>query len=151
MFSAMKTKSFFVLVRRAFEILLGLVLFVASLVPMALMAAGLVATEPGELPLWLRVVIILVSAILIWFCVATGSRLLTGRERPGGGLLHPWLLYVGAVLTTWRAVSQGLFFGPEYAPRHHEAADELYALARSRWRKSRSSSNPGPPNGGQGG
>jgi len=148
-----------VIVRRAFEIALGLILFLASVVPIGGLLGFVLtlfeATKPDDLPLWARFAIMLLCVGLAWFCVVTGSRLLTGRERPGGGLLHPWLVVIGGYifgfLFTWRAFGMGAFFGPEYAQASSKAADQILAQAREarlRLRKSRPPNKPLQPTSG---
>jgi len=121
------------LLYRTFEVLLGLVLLVATLVPILLGAIAVYElAAPGKLPRWAAVLVTLVAFALAWFCVVTGWRLLTRHERPEGGLLHPWFLYVVAFYGTWHATGRSLMFGPEYAQRYYDAAGELLSMARSR-------------------
>jgi hypothetical protein len=118
--------------RRAFEIFLGVVLLISAIVPALLVPWTAFQLVRPELPIWALGATLVLLVGLTWFCVVTGWRLLMRRERPGGGLLHPWFLYVGAFYTTWYGTGRGLVFGPEYAQMYHSAAAEYLKMARAR-------------------
>src|SRR5712691_7583641 len=100
------------LAQRGVEMLLGAVLsvigvFMCLLVPFAVISF---VTEPSssDSPLLFRsVVLIILGAIAAW-CVQTGWRLMTGRERPGGGLLSPLALIVIGVACVAGSIAEVL-------------------------------------------
>jgi hypothetical protein len=90
---------------RLFEGLLGVVLAVASLVPL-LMALGapFVFSNANE---WRWAVFGSVGgAVVFAWCARTAWRLMTGRARSDGGLLSPWLIAAGGV-----GAAAGVVFG----------------------------------------
>jgi hypothetical protein len=132
-------------VRRGFEVILGIVLLVALLVPLTAMVAVssdlLNSTDGRRWAMWL---VLVALGALAYFCITTGWRLLSGRPRSDGGLLHPWFMYALGVYATWYGSGRGLAFGPEFAQPYHAAAAEYFEIARERRRSRR----PNKPSGG---
>jgi hypothetical protein len=119
---------------RGFEIVLGVVLGVASIVPAGLAVGAIVTLPMGgtDVPAWALAVGGVTMSLFTWFCVTTTWRLITGRERRGGGLLHPWFLYAAAFVQTCVGAGRGITYGPQSALQYHSAAAELIATARAR-------------------
>jgi hypothetical protein len=124
--------------RRALEVGLGLVLLVALLVPVAAIVAIasdlLDATDDRHWAMWL---VPLPMGALAYFCLITGWRLLSGRPRSDGGLLHPWFFYAAGVYATWHGAARGLALGPEFAQPHYNTAAAYFEMARERRRNRR--------------
>jgi hypothetical protein len=131
---------------RGFEIALGVVLGVLSIIPAGSVVWAIVTLLTGiDGPPWAVALAGVVSSLLTWFCVVTAWRLVTGRERPGGGLLHPWFLYAAAFLQMGIGAGRGqVYGGPEYAQPYNQGAAELIAMARSRQQRRRTKTSRSP-------
>jgi hypothetical protein len=124
------------LARRTVEVALGLMLWVWVPLGLTLIAVGSFVLVDGERNVVGTLVMIGVSVVLTPFCAITGWRLLTGRERRGGGLLNPAMVdYATAAVSLLYASRANLLFGPELARRESEAAAEALGRARGHWRK----------------
>jgi hypothetical protein len=104
----------------SFEILLGLVLAVACLVPFGFAAAGLWKLIAGGLT-WERLFVTVFGG-LVFICFGpTSWRLMTGRPRSDGGLLSPAVIALagigiaavgvfGVIAYGWPAFPRGALF-----------------------------------------
>jgi hypothetical protein len=104
----------------ALEVLLGLVVAIAALVPLALIVGGTMDVFDKGLSLREALLVFAGAPVLAW-CVHTSWRLLTGRPRKDGGLLSPAVILlagiglaaVGAYALTldgWRALGRAALF-----------------------------------------
>jgi hypothetical protein len=119
--------------RRLVEVFLGLTLFAAFGIPAVLVFGGVLElVGPTDFPRWVAVLLLIVGLGLGWFCIVIGWRLVTGHERRGGGLLHPWFLYAAAFGEIYYATGRSLVFGPGSATQHHTRANQLLEMARAR-------------------
>ena len=99
---------------RGIEILIGLIVLLSGLVPLA--AGASVVSEwvygVGVWPLWINVCVVAIAPLMATWCVVTAWRLLLHRVRPDGGLLSPAVLIIvglglgggAAALAAWRGV-----------------------------------------------
>lgn len=130
-------------VQRPVEIGLGLLLGVATLVPLGavIAAIGKLVVDPqfsDSSPLWLVALVTLVSSALTWWGAMTTWQLFTGHERPGGGLLSPLVLSIAGVVSIGLAVTMLVWFGLPGVMRAVQFALGglgLLGLARVRLRK----------------
>ena len=128
--------------KRTIEVLLGLLLLIGGLVPIAgLLGLVVGVTTSDGIPWWGVWVIVVFAAGLASIAFTLGWRLVTGHERAGGGLVHPWLLYAAAVLFTWRGMSRRMLLGDPWGRTDLVSAAEALRLARSRRGEKRSTKN----------
>ena len=121
------------LAKRIVEILLGLILLIGGVVPVAVLG-GLVlsiGTSDG-LPWWGIVAVVTFAAGLATVAFTLGWRLVSDRQRAGGGLVHPWLLYFAGAFLTWLGMSRQMMFGAPWGQATLEAGAEAIRLAKSR-------------------
>jgi hypothetical protein len=122
---------------RAFEVLLGLVLCLAAMVPIAfgVGAAFEFSAAHSEWPTWAVVLGVAASAAVAWWCLSTAWRLVTRRERRGGGLLSPTTLVLTGtaclVVSATAVVNWGIS-GLGRAAQFFAMSAGAFALARSR-------------------
>jgi hypothetical protein len=122
------------------------VLFVAIPLPASVLLMGIVslvgaamyANGPDDIPAWGALLMVVCCGELTWLCVSVGGRLVSGRERPAGGLVPPWILYVGAFLMTMSAAGRACIYGAESAAGEYSAGAETLSQARSQRLKERS-------------
>ena len=58
---------------------------------------------------------------------------MTRRERPGGGLFPPWLLYLaGAGMSSVAAAKRTVWGGPPFGAAEEQIANEYFELGRTR-------------------
>ena len=100
---------------RWFEVALGVVVSLVSLFPIGTVLAGFVFLPrerfDADHPLWLAVVVLLVSGGLAWWCVKTAYQLFTGHERAGGGLLSPMVLVLAGIAGVGLGVMMVVWYG----------------------------------------
>lgn len=122
--------------RRTLEVALGLMLWVWVPLGLALIALGTFVLVDGDRNVIATLVAIGVSVALTPLCAITGWRLVTGRERPGGGLFNPTMVdSVTAAFGLLIAARTYLWFGPEMAQRESAAAAEALGRVREHGRK----------------
>jgi hypothetical protein len=95
-------------VERGVEVLLGVLVAVAALLPLAFLIGGFIAIIDRTLdwPLWVIICAVTAAALLARWCVITAWRLLMHRERRDGGLLSPTvLILVGIVFLGGAAIA----------------------------------------------
>jgi hypothetical protein len=138
----MSMSRFAEVLQRAFEVLLGLILCVAAMVPIVFGVGAVleVTAASSAWPAWAVVLGVTVSAAVAWWCLSTAWRLLTRRERRGGGLLSPTtLVIVGAACLAGSATA--LFNwgipGLGRAAQFFAMATGAFSLARARVRATR--------------
>ena len=119
--------------KRIVGILLGLILLIGGLVPIGVLG-GLVLSigAPDGLPWWGIVAVVIFAAGLATAAFTLGWRLVSDRERAGGGLVHPWLLYGAGVVLTWVGMSRQMMFGAPWGQATLDAGAEALRLAKSR-------------------
>ena len=107
--------------QRGIEVISGAVLAVIGLFFSLAWFAGLVTlvTDPSQFPATWPItagLLIIVGGIAAW-CVQTGWRLMTGRERRGGGLLSPIaLILIGVVCLAGSVAEVVLPRGKGFSP-----------------------------------
>jgi hypothetical protein len=127
---------------RTVEIALGLVMAASVLMFLGTATYGISDITSGRNRDWWMIGFVVpfllgfayLTALLAW-------RLLTGRERRGGGLFPSWVLYLAGALVTWSARGPGWSSGLRSASEEN-AGDELFDLARSRRQKVSEKSPP---------
>lgn len=88
--------------------LLGVLVAVAALLPLAFLTGGVIALIDRTLdwPLWVIFCAVIAAALLARWCAMTAWRLLMHRERRDGGLLSPTvLILVGIVFLAGAAIA----------------------------------------------
>jgi len=100
-------------VRRGTEVAAGIALFAMGVFFSLVWCVGLVTlvNDPSQFespPLGTVAGILIFGAISAW-CVLTGWRLMTGRERRGGGLLSPLALIVIGAACAAGAIAEVVF------------------------------------------
>ena len=123
-------------VHRAVEVLLGIVLAVIGLSLVLVWFAGVFSafSTPSQWTNWLGVVVV---GLLATWCIQTAWRLLTGRERPGGGLLSPVALTVIGVVFAAGSVALAAFYRPlnlRFIAAMMASGLVCFSLARTRLR-----------------
>jgi hypothetical protein len=104
----------------SFEILLGVVLAVASLVPLGFALGGLWELLVGRLT-WTTLFVTVFGGLVFISCAPTSWRLIAGRPRSDGGLLPPAVIALagigiaavgmfGVIVHGWLALSQGVLY-----------------------------------------
>jgi len=77
---------------RPFEILLGIVVAVAALVPLTFIAGAVLVSAGSPAARWDVLVGGPVATVVFIWCARTAWRLITGQPRRDGGLLSPWFI-----------------------------------------------------------
>jgi hypothetical protein len=125
-------------VERGFEIALGLIVAFCAIISIGGAALAIIDLAVGQSQTPGTAFIVgVASSLLAWFCTLIGWRLLTGRERPGGGLLHPGILYGFGYLAAGAAVARATIFGPEHVRLEQENAARMLDEIRDRHLKGR--------------
>lgn len=125
------------LARRTVEVALGLMLWIFVPLGLTLIAVGSLLLVHGDRDDVLRTLALIGGSVPItWFCAITGWRLVTGRERQGGGLLNPAMVdHALAAVALLHAARTNLWYGPELARQESEAAAEALGRVHGHWRK----------------
>jgi|SRR5215831_7098425 len=126
-------------IHRAVEVVFGLIILLVG-VPLAVVcaAAGVtVVVESGRHELGRALVFVAAGLVFLPFLAITGWRLVTGRQRRGGGLFNPAMVDSLGVLLAPAAVARTtLWYGPEMGGLRSEglikARDEVSPGVR-RW------------------
>lgn len=119
--------------KRIVEILLGLILLIGGLVPVAVLVSLVISIGSSDgLPWWGLVAVVTFAAGLATVAFTLGWRLVSDREHAGGGLVHPWLLYCAGVVLTWLGMSRQMMLGAPWGQATLEAGAEAIRLAKSR-------------------
>jgi len=130
-------------IQRVLEVGVGLLLALATLVPLSGVIAAIRQLFLGprfsdDSPPWLFILVTLVSSALTLWGARTTWQLFSGRERSGGGLLSPFVLIIVGVVSIALAVMILVWFGLPGAVRAVQFAlggFGLIGLARVRLRK----------------
>jgi hypothetical protein len=104
----------------SFEILLGLALAVASLVPLGFAVVGLFGLMADGLK-WDGLLVTLFGGLIFLWCAPTSWRLIAGRPRSDGGLLSPAVIGLAGISIAavgvfsvvthdWLGLSRGALF-----------------------------------------
>jgi hypothetical protein len=122
--------------RRTLEVALGLIVWAGVLLALALIWGGIAVLVYHDPDLMWVLVVMPAAVALGFFCAITGWRLVTGRERRGGGLFNPAMVdHATAAVALLHAARANLWFGPDSARRESETAAEALGRAREHWRK----------------
>jgi hypothetical protein len=89
----MRTESDRTFPQAVFEVLLGLLVAMAALVPLVFIVAGRMELSDKGFS-WVDTLFVIAAIPVLAWCVQTSWRLFTGRPRKDGGLLSPGVIAV---------------------------------------------------------
>ena len=124
---------------RSFELLVGLAVLIVGIVLAVAVAGGmyliLETVAKAGIPEWSLLLGVGITIPITWWCGVMAWRLLSGRERPGGGLLPPWMLYLAGMFVAVGTASSNPANAPDLDARARASISDFVATVIKRGSK----------------